>query len=558
MTDGPWLMARRPRWSGWCAAAFALAFAVALCLGRAAQAAAQAPVAWAKAIAEAYPDAGRLADAGQRVVCAIDPAHPDDVFRSSASRARHLRKLSRLKERVEFELAGVPCLVVHCTQVGVGDVDRSRVAALLILNRGRRISREVDERLYQMIRVTTRPTLAVSGSCQHAVRAFGGKTGRMRRLGPGEPDPRPDFAKGWFKEAGPTTVRLAQRDPVFGGLADEFTVKAYHSYEVKTLPERFVLLASSSACRVHLARLRDKPLYVVQGNPELYDDSHPDGRVLLRNFFAGAGIDVQRTVPAALAAFRSRVLEGVEHLYAKPAALREATEPTVAAIHMEHPDSVREELAADTKKLRRLKSRLASLSGWRPVLVHYTQIAQSDFDNPAIRAIAISGMRSPRIDVLTRELYALLRETRTPTIGFCGGHQQIARAHGAQVRPMRKLQPGEEDPAPQYQPGMFKEWGFTRIRMLKSDPIFEGLGPAPVMSEYHAAEVADVPDGFDLLASTEECRVQAIRHRTKLMVGVQFHPENYSRMHPHGRALLRNFFGLAQAESAARERRTNE
>ena len=40
-------------------------------------------------------------------------------------------------------------------------------------------------------------------------------------------------------------------------------------------------------------------------------------------------------------------------------------------------------------------------------------------------------------------------------------------------------------------------------------------------------------------------RSRAIRHKTKLMIGTQFHPENYTAEHPEGETVLRNFYRLA-------------
>ena len=76
----------------------------------------------------------------------------------------------------------------------------------------------------------------------------------------------------------------------------------------------------------------------------------------------------------------------------------------------------------------------------------------------------------------------------------------------------------------------------------------------------------DIPTGFKLLASSDTCRVQAIRRTDKLVYATQFHPEAYTgagtcshswlvnlvypegyegKEHPEGRSLLVNFFKLA-------------
>jgi GMP synthase (glutamine-hydrolysing) len=57
--------------------------------------------------------------------------------------------------------------------------------------------------------------------------------------------------------------------------------------------------------------------------------------------------------------------------------------------------------------------------------------------------------------------------------------------------------------------------------------------------------VKESPPHFRVLASTDECRIQAIKHREKLVYGTQFHPEMYEEEQADGRRLLANFFRLA-------------
>src|SRR5947207_1268906 len=66
-----------------------------------------------------------------------------------------------------------------------------------------------------------------------------------------------------------------------------------------------------------------------------------------------------------------------------------------------------------------------------------------------------------------------------------------------------------------------------------------------VVRESHVCEIKRLPACFDLIATNENCRVQAIRHRDRPLWGTQFHPELYQEAAPHGRAVLRNFFGMA-------------
>ncbi|MCK9294598.1 MAG: anthranilate/aminodeoxychorismate synthase component II, partial [Desulfobulbaceae bacterium] len=50
---------------------------------------------------------------------------------------------------------------------------------------------------------------------------------------------------------------------------------------------------------------------------------------------------------------------------------------------------------------------------------------------------------------------------------------------------------------------------------------------------------ADLPDCLLVTARTDQGELMAVRHKTLLVEGVQFHPE--SIMTPHGVQLLKNF-----------------
>jgi GMP synthase-like glutamine amidotransferase len=130
-----------------------------------------------------------------------------------------------------------------------------------------------------------------------------------------------------------------------------------------------------------------------------------------------------------------------------------------------------------------------------------------------------------------------------PVLGFCGGHQLIGMMFGAPCDALGPLEPGETDPMPDYHPGMRKEKGYLPLQIQKpGHTLFKGF-PArgPVLMESHYWELKDVPQNFDLLASTDWCRVQVIQHNEMPVYGVQGHPEAYTPEHPDGKRFIRNF-----------------
>jgi GMP synthase-like glutamine amidotransferase len=188
----------------------------------------------------------------------------------------------------------------------------------------------------------------------------------------------------------------------------------------------------------------------------------------------------------------------------------------------------------------------AEASGIPCEAVHYRQVSWERARAQHLQAIAISGNTTDWADYdweTFRPLTELVQSGQFPTIGLCGGHQLIGLIYGAHCDAIRPLAPTEPDPGG-FAPGWFKELGFQPVHVVKDDPLFAGLGSDPVFLESHYWEIKDVPQGFDLLASTAAVRVQAIKHTTFPIYGTQFHPEASTPECPDGLRLLRNFFQL--------------
>jgi GMP synthase-like glutamine amidotransferase len=143
--------------------------------------------------------------------------------------------------------------------------------------------------------------------------------------------------------------------------------------------------------------------------------------------------------------------------------------------------------------------------------------------------------------------------TNLPILNLCGSHQLMGYHFNGETRggetlcdqPLRRLRPGEPVTNPDYHPDFFMERGFYMLELTpdgQSDPLFEGLGPTPQFYESHYCEIKTLPPDFQLLASTSECRIQAMKHRSRSLYSVQFHPEDYSDRFPDGQRLLENFF----------------
>ena len=257
-----------------------------------------------------------------------------------------------------------------------------------------------------------------------------------------------------------------------------------------------------------------------------------------------AGVDAR----AEKTNFTCGILAGINGVFDDPAGLASGP-PTVCHIDCHHPDTIREALkkpaTGTIAYLAKVKRIVEQQTGLPYVVIHYSQLSGESLDRTRIKAVLVTLIDKSISSNHTARLLATIRATNLPTFGFCGGHQLIAEAFGGRVAKMRPLEPGEKDPHPAKYPGDFKEWAFLPVKIVKYDPRFDGFGDTVVVREDHAYEIKRLPEEFDLLASNDACRVQAIKHKSRLLYGTQFHPEHFDGGHPDGEKILRNFFRIA-------------
>jgi GMP synthase-like glutamine amidotransferase len=196
------------------------------------------------------------------------------------------------------------------------------------------------------------------------------------------------------------------------------------------------------------------------------------------------------------------------------------------------------------------KLELERLSGDLCLMLHYTQVDAALLDRCRPWAICHSGGSAmyDTYDVLEHKVYGdCIARADIPQIGFCGGCQILAVRMGSTIGPLRPMRDGEPDLNPSYCPGQLKEWGIYPVKVVQKDPIFKGLPDIIRVQEYHSWEVKELAADLQLLGSTETCRVQAWRHRQRMLYGTQFHPEQSNDNYTDGFKLLTNFFEEARA-----------
>ncbi len=169
--------------------------------------------------------------------------------------------------------------------------------------------------------------------------------------------------------------------------------------------------------------------------------------------------------------------------------------------------------------------------GVEPTVRRNDAVTVEEIGDLAPRAIVLSpGPGTPREAGVTVPVVQRWAGT-IPILGVCLGHQAIGEAFGGRVVRAARVMHGKT----------------SRVTHDGTE-LFAGL-PAPLeVMRYHSlvVERASLPPALRVTGTTmgDDSEVQAMRHATMPVWGVQFHPE--SIFTAHGKQLLKNFITLSR------------
>lgn len=121
----------------------------------------------------------------------------------------------------------------------------------------------------------------------------------------------------------------------------------------------------------------------------------------------------------------------------------------------------------------------------------------------------------------------IIREIEIPILGICLAHQLIGIIFGGKVGPARH-----------------PEYGPVTVFVDDEDELLRGLSPSFTAWESHNDEIQEIPVTLKVLAHSENCKVEAIKHVSKPIYGVQFHPEVIHT--EKGRLIFVNFIAVCK------------
>jgi anthranilate synthase component 2 len=121
-----------------------------------------------------------------------------------------------------------------------------------------------------------------------------------------------------------------------------------------------------------------------------------------------------------------------------------------------------------------------------------------------------------------------------PILGVCLGHQCIGQAFGGKI--IRSTEPMHGKMSDIHNQGA---------------GIFEGLPSSFSATRYHSlvVERASLPDPLKITAETQDGLIMGLRHQSRPIFGVQFHPESIASQ--YGYQLLANFLLLSGRQTAS-------
>ncbi len=153
-----------------------------------------------------------------------------------------------------------------------------------------------------------------------------------------------------------------------------------------------------------------------------------------------------------------------------------------------------------------------------PNTASFEEITKDDIDGLVLSGgaprIAIEGSLGNCGEYLEKAVF--------PVLGICAGHQFMALFFGGEAKPSK-----------------VPEFGKMELTITKQDTIFDGVPKKSIVWLSHNDEVTRLPDDFELLASSENCKAQAMKHNKKPFYGLQFHPEVEHT--EYGRQIFENF-----------------
>ena len=157
----------------------------------------------------------------------------------------------------------------------------------------------------------------------------------------------------------------------------------------------------------------------------------------------------------------------------------------------------------------------------------YSEILPWDIDESKIinlnpKGVILSGGPNSVTESYTPRIPQCIFDIAVPILGICYGMQTLAEQMGGHVISANQ-----------------KEFGHSELEVVSESIIFQNLNKKINVWMSHGDQVQDLPNDFNLTASTATAPIAAMEHKDLPIYGIQFHPEVTHT--DNGQKILENF-----------------
>lgn len=164
--------------------------------------------------------------------------------------------------------------------------------------------------------------------------------------------------------------------------------------------------------------------------------------------------------------------------------------------------------------------RIREMKVYAEILPGTVSVDEIKKENPS--AIILSGGPSSIYEKGAPQADERLFDLNLPLLGICYGLFVVVKAFGGTIEKAKS-----------------SEYGRATMNISEDVPLFQGLEKSQLVWMSHGDKVISLPEGFRVVAASDNAEIAAIANPEKKMYGVQFHPEvSHSEK---GREVLANF-----------------
>lgn len=143
--------------------------------------------------------------------------------------------------------------------------------------------------------------------------------------------------------------------------------------------------------------------------------------------------------------------------------------------------------------------------------------------SPDVKGVILSGSPCSVRDADSPTIHLAAFRHRLPLLGVCYGAQLLAHSSGGEV-----------------QPSAIREYGRARLNSVDGqNRLLQGIDLQSQVWMSHGDTITQLPEAFEVIASTDTVRVAAFQAEGEETYGIQFHPEVTHSL--QGKQLLKNF-----------------